>query len=51
MVQGTARNGFTKIFVQTCSKMANFRPIKKHGTGLERWKDEKTGKNGEERDD
>ena len=24
--------------------MAKFRPIKKHGTGLERWKDEKTGK-------
>ena len=24
--------------------MANFRPIKKPGTGLERWKDEKTGK-------
>ena len=24
--------------------MANFRPIKTHGTGLERWKDEKTGK-------
>ena len=30
--------------------MAKFRPIKKHGTGLERWKDEKnwkrTAKNG-----
>ena len=24
--------------------MAKFRPIKKYGTGLERWKDEKTGK-------
>ena len=24
--------------------MAKFRPIKKLGTGLERWKDEKTGK-------
>ena len=24
--------------------MAKFRPIKKHGMGLERWKDEKTGK-------
>ena len=24
--------------------MAKFRPIKKHGTGLERWKDEKTRK-------
>ena len=24
--------------------MAKFRPIKKHGTGLERWKDAKTGK-------
>ena len=24
--------------------MAKFRPIEKHGTGLERWKDEKTGK-------
>ena len=24
--------------------MAKFTPIKKHGTGLERWKDEKTGK-------
>ena len=24
--------------------MAKFRPIKNHGTGLERWKDEKPGK-------
>ena len=24
--------------------MAKFRPIKNHGTGLERWKDEKIGK-------
>ena len=24
--------------------MTKFKPIKKHGTGLERWKDEKTGK-------
>ena len=24
--------------------MAKFRPIKKHGTGLERWKDENPGK-------
>ena len=24
--------------------MAKVRPIKNHGTGLERWKDEKTGK-------
>ena len=31
--------------------MAKFRPIKKHGTGLERWKDEKLEKNGEKRDD
>ena len=31
--------------------MANFSPIKKPGTGLERWKDEKLEKNGEERDD
>ena len=26
--------------------MAKIRPIKKHGTGLERWKDEKLEKNG-----
>ena len=44
MVRGTARNGFTRFSFKTRSKMANFRPIKKHGTGLERWKDEKTGK-------
>ena len=29
--------------------MAKFRPIKKHGTGLERWKDEKTGKGRQKR--
>ena len=36
--------GLERFSFKTCSKMANFRPIKKPGTGLEMCKDEKTGK-------
>ena len=44
MVRGMSKNGFRKISFKTRSKMAKFRPIKKLGTVLERWEDEKTGK-------
>ena len=36
--------GLQRVSFKTRFKMANFRPIKKPGMGLERWKDEKTGK-------
>ena len=36
--------GLERFSFQTRPKMAKFRPIKKLGTGLELWKDEKAGK-------
>ena len=42
MAHGKAKNGFRKIFIQNPFLNGQIWAIKKYGTGLERWKDEKT---------
>ena len=38
------RTSLERFSFKARSKMAKFRPVKKLGRGVERWKDEETGK-------